>query len=238
MLSVIGIFGTLKEARRAEELLNLPGDRVSVIAPQPREQEDEDIGKALGGVVGGSLGIAVGSTIGTAAASLAVPGVGPILATGAIAGLLFGTGGAIAGYRAGEKLDERNAPDPAHDPHDQFFFHHALRRGRAIVLALAESSQEAERVKATLRRSGAKDVDAMREEWWSELRGGEEGVYRGDFAAEEKDYRRGFEAALVPEQRGQQIEAPADVSPAYREGFRRGAEYFRKLQEEQETVNR
>jgi hypothetical protein len=232
MHSVIAVFPNREKARQAAKLLNLPEDRLSLIAPEPREQEDADIGRALGGVLGGSLGVAVGASAGAAVASMAIPGVGPIVATGTIAGLLLGAGGVAAGARAGKKLDEKNARDPAHDPLDPFHYHEALRRGRTILLALANTDEEASRIRELLARSGGQDLQSVREEWWSEIRQDEQKVYEGDFAHDEQEYQRGFEEALEPERRGETLEAEAQVSSAYRRGFERGQDYFRKLYHE------
>jgi len=227
MLSIAGIFESRSAAERAAGQLDVADERISVVAPSPREQEDQDIGWALGGVMGGSAGLAVGSTAGMAAASMVVPGVGPVLATGIIAGLLLGAGGAAVGARAGRKLDEANAADPAHDPYDRFFFHEALRRGRSIVLVLAETEEEAAAIRGKLAASGGKELDAVREVWWSDIREEERVAYRGDFAAAEQEYQRGFEAALKPTSRGQG--GPNDGSEAYRSGYDRGQQYFQKL---------
>lgn len=229
MQSIAGIFESRQAAERAAKSLNLPDDRVSVIAPQPRQQEDEDIGQALGGVMGGSLGLAVGTSAGMAAAALVIPGVGPVIATGIMAGLLLGAGGFAAGAAAGKKLDEMNAPDPAHDPYDRFFYHEALRRGRAIVLALADSEQEGHAIRASLAASGATNVDAMREAWWKELREQERAAYQGNFEEDENDYQRGFEAALEPTRRGQPLEEDTKESDAFRKGYERGRKYFEKI---------
>jgi hypothetical protein len=70
--------------------------------------------------VGGALGIATGSSLGTAAASLMLPGVGPVVATGMVAALLLGAGGAVAGAAAGEKIEQTMETDPAHNPRDVF----------------------------------------------------------------------------------------------------------------------
>ena len=227
MHSVVGIFPTREAAQKAARLLLLPDERVSVVAPGPSETEDAGIGAPLGGAVGGALGAAAGSTLGTAAASLLLPGVGPVVATGMVAALLLGAGGAVAGAAAGEKVEQAMEPDPAHNPHDLFFYHEALRRGRAIVLALAETPEEAASIRGTLANEGAAGLDIIREAWWHDLRENERGAYEGDFAGDEDDYRLGFEAALNPANRDKPLGDSPTVPTAYRKGYERGHEYLR-----------
>lgn len=229
MHSVVGIFSTRDAAQRAANALSLPPERLSVVAPGPREAEDAGIGPALSGAVGGAVGAAAGSALGTAVASLVLPGVGPVIATGVVAALLFGAGGAAAGAAAGEKIERAAQPDPAHDPRDIFFYHEALRRGRAVLLALAATGEEAESIRSELARHGAQSLDTTREAWWRDVREGERITYEGDFARDEEDYRRGFEAALEPSNRGRALDETAGFPDAYRRGYLRGCHYLDKL---------
>ncbi len=229
MHSVVGIFPTRESAHKAAELLMIPNDRISVVAPRHLEEEDAGIGRALGGAVGGALGAATGSSLGTAAASLLLPGVGPVVATGVIAALVLGAGGAVAGVAAGNKVEQAMGVDPAHDPRDVFFYHEALRRGRAIVLALAETTGEADSIRRKLTSEGGQGLDVIREAWWQDVRENERAGYEGNFAAEEDDYRLGFEDALDPRNRDKRLAESAVVSNPYRRGYERGYEYLRKL---------
>jgi hypothetical protein len=229
MHSVVGIFPTREAAQKAAAVLNLPEDRVSVVAPDPVKPEDEGIGSALGGAVGGAIGAATGSTLGTIAGSLLLPGVGPVIASGVIAAVLLGAGGAAAGAAAGGKVEETAGTDPNHNPRDVFFYHEALRRGRAVVLALAHSTQEAETLRNKLAGHGGQGLDVFREGWWREVREGERSAYAGDFIGDEDDYRIGFEAALEPANRDRPLDEDETVPDAYRKGYRRGYEYLRKL---------
>jgi hypothetical protein len=229
MHSVVAIFPTPEAAAKAANSLDLPGDRVSVVAPGPLKPEDEGIGPALGGVVGGAIGAAAGSSLGAAAASLMVPGVGAVVATGVVGALLLGAGGAVAGAAAGEKAEEAAERPPTDDPRDLFFYHAALRRGRAIVLALAETKEEADSLQRKLAGEGGQDLDTEREAWWSGLREGERAAYQGNFIDDEEEYRRGFEAALEPRNREKPLREDAEVSNAYRNGYERGYEYLRKV---------
>ena len=227
MYSVVGIFPTREAAQRAASLLMIADDRISVVAPRPLEGEDAGIGRALGGAMGGALAAATGSSLGTAAASLLLPGVGPVVTTGVVAALLLGAGGAVAGAAAGEKVEKAMQTDPAHDPRDVFFYHEALRRGRAIVLALAKNNAEAESMRGKLASEGGQSLDIIREAWWRDVRETERAGYEGDFAADEEDYRLGFEAALDPENREKRLGDSAGRN-AYSKGYERGYEYLRK----------
>jgi hypothetical protein len=229
MQSVVGFFSTREAAERAAKSLTLPEDRISVIAPGPRKPEDAGIGAALGGAVGAALGAATGSSLGTAAATLMLPGVGPVVATGVIAALLLGAGGGAVGAAAGKKAEDAAGREPTHNPRDVFYYHAALRSGRAIVLALAETTEEADSIQSKLASAGAEDLDTARELWWGDLRESERAAYEGNFADDEEEYRRGFEAAMKPANRDQRLKESADVSNAYRKGYERGYQYLQDL---------
>src|SRR5207244_12792798 len=100
------------------------------------------MGRAVGGTVGGAIGVAAGATIGAAAATILVPGVGPVLAFGLIGAALFGGGGATAGALAGEALEEGIAQGLPHD--ELYVYEDALRKGRTVVIALADSDRSEE----------------------------------------------------------------------------------------------
>jgi hypothetical protein len=142
---------------------------------------------------------------------------------------VLGIGGAAAGAAAAEKVDRAMEPDHVHNPHDVFFYHEALRRGRAVVLALAETEEQAASIRRKFEAAGAESLDTTREAWWRDLRESERAAYQGDFATDEADYRRGFEAALDAANRGKRLDDDATVSQAYRKGYERGYDYFCKL---------
>ena len=224
MHSVVGIFSSSAAAQRTADALDLPVDHVSVVAPRPMEAEDTGIGPALGGAVGGAIGAAAGSTLGTVAASLLVPGVGPVLASGVIGAVLLGAGGAAAGASAGGRVEDALENDPAHNPADLFYYHEALRRGRAILLALANTPDEAASIREKMTNGGARALDSYREDLWQDFR-----LSETDFGGDEGDYRRGFEAALEADNRGKPLDESADATDAFRKGYRRGYEYYCKF---------
>jgi hypothetical protein len=250
MESIVGIFNSLADARRAAAMLRTFGvteDRITVLSPHTPQTEIEaripatdteqpGMGQAMGGTVGAALGVAGGATAGAAAASLLVPGVGPVLAFGIIGAALLGAGGAAAGALAGSAMEKAMADGLPHD--EIYVYEDALRRGRSVVAAFADNHQIAENARAELARAGAESVDAARDEWWIGLRDAEREHYLrqgGDFSLDEAKYRLGFEAALHPNRRGKSV---ADVSgaleqkygadsssQAFRQGYERGQRY-------------
>ena len=250
MESVVGIFNSFADAKRAVAILRSLGfleSRVSILAPGASEAELEGIvptteteqpgmGSALGGTIGGAIGIAGGATAGAVVASFLVPGVGPVIAFGLIGAALLGGGGAAAGAVAGGALEEGIAPGLPHD--ELYVYEDALRRGRTVVIALADTEESAARARTELSRAGAESIDAAREEWWVGLRDAEREHYikqGGDFKLDEAVYRLGFEAALHPDQRGLTYDQALPrirkrygedaARSCFREGYERGQRY-------------
>ncbi|HET9530031.1 MAG TPA: hypothetical protein VFQ92_06745 [Blastocatellia bacterium] len=257
MRSTVGIFESRAAAERVvEELISMgiPDRNIDLLTPGEAEEElkavatteaeQPGMGKALGGVVGGALGAAGGMSLGAAAASLLVPGVGPIIATGILGAALFGIGGAAGGAAAGDALDEQLAEGLPKD--ELYVYEDALRRGRSVVIVVDEDEQ-LDRAREVFDRAGAETIDSAREQWWIGLRDAEEETYRAegrDFADDEPVYRRGFEAALHRDVRGKSFDesrphltrcygAVCDDEP-FRAGFERGHDYDRRLRRYQE----
>ena len=96
---------------------------------------------------------------------------------------------------------------------DQFVYEDALRKGRTVIIALADDETQAEAARKELARAGAESIDAAREEWWIGLRSAEEEEYLAqgrNFKADESVLRRGFEAALLPETRNKSYSEASD----------------------------
>lgn len=251
MESIVGIFNSLADARRAAAIirsLGVPENRLTVLSPNADEPEIEaqvptadseqpGMGTALGGTVGAALGVAGGLEAGAVAASFLIPGVGQVLAFGLIGALVFGAGGAAAGALAGGALEKGIAEGLPRD--ELFVYEDALRRGRSVVLAFVDDDQVAERARAEISRAGAESVDAARNEWWIGLRDAEREHYSnqgGDFDLDEAKYRLGFEAALHPDCRGKGCDdmmghlnkrygGDSGTRP-FREGYGRGQDYL------------
>lgn len=254
MTTVVGVFNSFTDAKRAAAILRslgVPQKRISILAPGTSdakfeatvpaiEAEQPGMGRAMGGTVGGAIGVAAGATVGAAAATILVPGVGPVLAFGLLGAALFGGGGATAGAFAGEALEEGLAQGLPHD--EVYIYEDALRRGRTVVIALADSEAAAEQSRNELSRAGAESVDAAREAWWIGLRDAEQEHYAnqgGDFKIDEAVYRLGFEAALRPRRRDRTYEQAAanidaeyrneSTAAAFRHGYERGLRYSRYI---------
>ena len=255
MSTVAGIFNSRADAERAVEGLRSAGfgeDRISLLTPGTSQEKLDDVptteteqpgmGKALGGAVGGALGVAGGLHLGAAAASLFLPGVGPVFAAGLVAAALLGAGGAATGAAVGGALEDSMARELPHD--ELFVYEDALRRGRSVVLVVADDDEGEEKARGVLARSGAESLDAAREDWWVGLRDAEEAEYTvdgGDFSVDEPTYRRGFEAALHPRARGRAYDEDAErlrecfgeecEQGAFRRGYERGQRYNREMLE-------
>lgn len=251
MESIVGIFNSLADARRAAAILQSLGiseKQITVLSPHTRESEIEarvatteteqpGVGTALGGAVGAALGVAGGLEAGAAAASFLIPGVGPVLAFGLLGALVLGAGGAAAGAMTGGALEHSLASGLPRD--ELFVYEDALRRGRSVVIAFVDEEQKAGTARTALERAGAESVDTARDAWWIGLRDAEVEHYTntgGDFNRDEAKYRLGFESALHPDCRGHNCEdmmtrlnekygADADA-PAFRDGYQRGQQYL------------
>jgi hypothetical protein len=232
MTTVAGVFRSRETAERAADELRQQGvPNVNLIAPGAVEgadtvpttpTEQPGMGRTVGGVVGAGIGIAGGFELGTALASLVLPGVGPVVASGIAAATLFGVGAAVGGAAVGEALEQEST---AGLPEDEIYvYKDALRRGRAVVFVQARDADEAARSRRVLDATGAESVDAAREQWWIGLRSAEKEHYQsngGNFARDEKAYRRGFEAGLSA-----RAADPAE-SEAFHRGYDRGKDQRR-----------
>ncbi|HYN83629.1 MAG TPA: hypothetical protein VER32_00130 [Pyrinomonadaceae bacterium] len=256
METVTGIFNSRADAERAAEQLRSSGiddERISLLAPgttpeqieekvPTTETEQPGMGSAVGGTVGGALGVAGGLHLGAAVASLFIPGVGPVMAAGLVGAALLGAGGAAAGAVAGGAMEDTVAGGLPAD--ELYVYEDALRKGRSVVVAVADTDEQAEAARAALSGGGAESVDAARESWWVGLRDAEEAEYAGhggDFTRDEETYRRGFEASLHPSARGKAYDEDADrlrscfgnlcTEEPFRRGYERGRTFERGMAE-------
>lgn len=262
MKTTVGIFNSRTDAERAVERLRSIGisdEHISFLIPGGAEKkleavattdtEQPGMGSTLGGVVGGALGTASGMSLGAAAASLFVPGVGLIIASGIIGAALLGAGGVIGGAALGGELEQGMADGLPKD--ELFFYEDALRQGRSVVVALTEDDDQDSTARTIMNETGAESVDAAREDWWLGLRDVEQEDYvqqGGDFATDETHYRKGFESALRPETRGKTFdEASAYLGQCYgemcnaqpfRKGYERGQTYHHGLREKFNNADR
>jgi uncharacterized membrane protein len=159
--TVVGVFDGPNHAQMALEQLRESGfapDQVSVVARESSESkelvEDTGMGAAgaaggalIGGLTGGVLGWLVG--IGT----LAIPGVGPIVAAGALATTLGGAAlGAVAGGLVGALVDA-GVPEE----HARGYQEH-VKGGKILLTVHASSDQQARQAHTIFSRHGGSDV--------------------------------------------------------------------------------
>jgi hypothetical protein len=244
MLTVVGVFQMSAPAYEAVTALKSKGirsDRITLLVPgdpaaaarqiRTTEAEPPGMGAALGGVVGGTCGASAGIGLGEIAATMIIPGIGPVVAWGILGAVVLGAVSAAGGAAAGDALEK--SLDHGLPVDEIYVYEDALRQGRAVVVVLADNAGQASTVRDLLARAGAESIDAAREQWWIGLRDAELEHYtaRGlDFARDEPNYRRGFEAAQDPRALGQPYldshEHLAEHYPdVYREeSFRRGYE--------------
>ncbi|HEV8341281.1 MAG TPA: hypothetical protein VGR30_02805 [Candidatus Binatia bacterium] len=251
MESVVGIFINVRAAKQAIKDLqaigianwniNLltPGASAHELQAVPKDEgEQPGMGQALGAVVGTGLGTAGGAYLGMAAATAVVSGVGPVIAIGLVASGLMGIAGALSGAAAGDALE--NALSVGLPKDEWFLYEDALRQGRTILVILTEDDPQADSVRAILSRHGAEGIDSARERWWIGLRSAEEEHYAAtgeSFRSIEPTFRRGFEAALHPEIRGQSYDRAIEYlqrrypseykEKSFRFGFERGQHYWK-----------
>ena len=161
---VLGVFDDGLAARDAIHALKDAGFRaqdISILMPDAdatREFATETgiatrEGATTGAVAGGLLGGLTGWLIGIGA--LALPGVGPFLAAGALgaalSGVAIGAGiGAIAGALVGIGVPENEAA----------WYEQEVRGGRALVSVVARGRRDEAR--EILRRFGAYDIESRR----------------------------------------------------------------------------
>jgi hypothetical protein len=248
METVAAVFHSREDAQKAAVELNhvkFDGGRINLLLPETpdakvrqvltSDTEQPGVGGAFGGVLGGALGLASGFELGMATTAL-IPGIGPVLAVGAAAAAVLGIGGAVGGAAIGTALDEQTTEGLPAD--EIFFYEDALRKGRSVVIAMANDHDEAEWAREFFVKAGAETVDAAKSAWWIGLRAAEKEHYHAfgrNFEEVEAEYRAGFEAALHPELRGKTFVQGMDYlkseypdfwgTDVFREGFERGQAY-------------
>ena len=240
---------TVNELRR----LGISERRLALLAPghgvtgkassvPVTDSENPGMGTAMGAAVGGAMGAAGGATLGLAAATLLVPGVGPVIAFGLVGAALLGASGAAIGATVGDTVEEGLGEGFPHE--DIYLFEDALRQGKSVIVVYAEDGKEADRVREIVTHSGALSLDALREQWWTNVRGAELAHYQSegrDFEKDELSYRHGFTTAMNPKWRGKsyaecesslkQTSSADDLNPAFRNGYERGLKHQSKLTE-------
>jgi len=261
MESVTGIFATREAAERAYEQVRhagIPDDKLTILTPGSADQigkeiqfvptdttEQPGMGNAMGALVGGGIGITGGSLL-----MALVPGVGPITALGLLGAAVLGAAGAAVGAAAGGKIEQATYDGLPED--EIFVYEDALRRGRSVVIVLADDEPAAASIRELLQQSGAESVDAAREQWWTGLRSSEESRYETSgrsFSEDEKFFRLGFQAAMHARYRCREFDQVSaemdaaleeveqrypgkDVEEPFTRGYQRGREHYQQLCDE------
>ena len=261
MEAVTGVFRTQSDAEHALHEaygVGIPADKITLLTPGSAEKLSKEIKSVpidsteqpgMGTAVGALLGGGVGATAGSLLIAL-VPGVGPVSALGLLGAAILGSAGAVVGGAVGNKSEESLSQGLPED--EIFVYEDALRKGRSVLVALAENEESASRLRELFKGEGAESVDAAREQWWIGLRGAEEGHYSKtsrNFTEDEKFFRMGFEAALHARTRCMEFDQvsgemnadledvqhqypDADVEEPFTRGYQRGREYYQKLCDE------
>src|SRR5438132_2745871 len=106
------------------------------------------------------MGVGAGRYLGSALASLAVPGVGPILAVGIGAAAVLGLGGAAVGGTLGNATE--HSMDEGVPKDDVVVYRELLKRGRSLVIVNVDSEELADRARAVIHQNGTEDVETFR----------------------------------------------------------------------------
>lgn len=165
--AVFGIYKTTRQAESAVEALIAAGfsnQDISVLFPDKqttkefahekntKAPEGTTTGVVSGGAIGGTLGLLAG--IG----ALATPGLGPFIAAGPIMGALAGMGaggaiGGVVGALVGMGMPEYEAKR----------YEGRVKDGGVLLSVHCETSEEIDRAKEILKRTGAEDVSSAGE---------------------------------------------------------------------------
>lgn len=172
--NVIGLFDSLEDARGAVQEFRdagFPGDAISFVTRDAQGEYARQLGGAqaaahrdpavegvdklgAGGIVGGIAGLLIGL------AAMAIPGVGPVIATGTFAtfvgaGMVGAVAGGILGTLIGLGISEKDA----------HVYAEGVRRGGALVMVQVEGADAVERAAGIFRQHHVVDVDRRRVEY-------------------------------------------------------------------------
>jgi hypothetical protein len=252
MKTLVGIFHSPEDAEAAVQKLVAKGfsqDQFVLLTPQgdssslsPHDAKPEPLGAcgASAGQVGGAITGFAGGILSGAIISLALPGVGPLIAIGALA--VGGSFGAVAGGVVGNLVQETYVPTLP--PDDLFIYEEALRQRAYLLIIQPSDDRRAQMASEILDTHKALSTIAAWDQWWQRLAKHEAAAYETNpslsFSQIEREYRRGFQAALDGRLRGKPT---ADqealltqyyeeaMQPGFRQGFARGVLYYQALAE-------
>ena len=165
--AVFGIYKNVAQAERAVETLTSAGfsnNDISVLLADAQSSHDfahqkntkapegTAAGATTGGIIGGTLGLLAG--IGT----LAIPGIGPLIAAGPLVATLAGVGaggaaGGIIGALVGMGIPEYEAKR----------YEGRVKDGGVLLSIHCNTSKEVTRAKDMLKGTGAEDISSTGE---------------------------------------------------------------------------
>src|SRR6201993_1895598 len=176
--AVFGIYRDRTQVERGVDSLVAAGFRtedISVLLPEnvgtkdfahekhTKVPEGTTAGATTGGVIGGTLGLLAG--IGT----LAIPGLGPLIAAGPIMAALAGLGaggavGGIVGALVGMGIPEYEAKR----------YEGAVKGGGTLLSVHCDTSDQVDAAKTALKDTGARDISSTSEASSKDAAGGRE----------------------------------------------------------------
>jgi uncharacterized protein (TIGR02271 family) len=165
--TIVGLFDTFTEAQGAVQALvnkGFPRDNISIAAnnatgeyTQSTASSEEWSGTATGAAAGATIGGIGGLLVGLG--TLAIPGVGPIVAAGPLIAALTGAGvGAVAGGLIGA-LTDIGVPEE-----EAGYYAEGVRRGGTLVTVNAEDGM-VDRAVDILENHNAVDVEQRASSW-------------------------------------------------------------------------
>jgi uncharacterized membrane protein len=168
MARVVGLFDTRNGADRAVEALKDNGFDDSVISVVARESDSSE-GDATAAGTGAATGAAAGGLLGLIAGigAIAIPGIGPVVATGLIANALATTIGATAvgagiGAATGGMIGA--LVDMGLSREDAEVYAEGVKRGGVLVFVEANSTDE-EQAHVILDGAGSVNAETQRKTW-------------------------------------------------------------------------
>jgi hypothetical protein len=249
MKPMVGIFHSMiaaNGARKALQVAGITAGHMMLLTPETGSAElhtvspehpagacDVKAGHVLGAAGGFAGGLLTGATV-----LLVMPGVGPILAVGALVATVLA--GITVGATVGGLVQDSFTM--ALPPEEVFVYEEALRQKCTLLIVKPIDEHQGNIVRVLFERLGTERVNEIREHWWRGQRLREAAAYHGSdavFAAHEVSYRHGFETALDVRARGKTYSEAtrtlAQRHPAmyqdsvFRSGFERGQAYYQAM---------
>jgi len=144
-------------SKKIEGQDNRQGETVAYVEEDGEEQiKDMAMGAGTGAAIGGLAGLLLSLT------SLAIPGIGPVLAAGPLAAIIAGAGiGATAGGLI-SGLTRLGVPEE-----DANYYAEGVRRGGTLI-SVDAADDRAERAVAIMKQHGAVEIDKRAAQWRDE----------------------------------------------------------------------